>query len=530
MFPFKASFFSNKIKSYLSRILLTIFPAALLTCLFFSFSAAPALAAKRRGPVYAAFIVDDYTGKVLHKTNADTKTHPASLTKIMTLYMLFEALKTKKITLNTKMKVSRYASRQQPCKLWLKPGSTITVKEAVMALTVKSANDVSVIVAEHFAGSEKKFAAMITKKARALGAKNTTFRTASGLPNRREITTARDMATTFRALYRHFPDYWRYFKHKHFVFRGKKHPTHTRLMHMCKGVDGVKTGFINASGFNLAASAKRGNTRLFAVVLGGHTSKWRDKRITNLINRYFPKAIALNKGRKANGRDRLQDVLWAKNVHIPTKPWRALPQEEILVAQNNIPAVTKALKADTDFQALLIKKPSSILEPDILVAGANLFDDVPLSPKNASESFSKPNTLDDLDTASKNQFEDVDLSTDDNDAETTFVDGLPSKFDSEVLNNIIENESYDDLENIKRPDRTWAAQFGAFKEETDAQDKANLLVTLIPNLPGDVDISPAQNRRTPLYRARLIRITKTQAEKICQKMRFHDIPCLPLKN
>lgn len=534
------------------------------------------LTAKAKKPVYAAYILDDASGKVFHKKNETTITHPASLTKVMTLYMLFEALRTKKVTMNTKMKVSKHASQQKPSKLWLKPGSTIQVKDAVMALTVKSANDVSVVVAEHLGGTEAQFADLMTKKARQLGARNTTYKTASGLPNRKEVTTAKDQAIIFRALHRHFPRYWRYFKHKSFFFRGQKHPTHSRILNMCPGVDGLKTGFINASGFNLVASAKREDTRLFAVVMGGETSLWRDKRITNLINRYFPKAIELTKERQKKHKKSTKNMtLFVKNLVIPEKPYFDNGQHDVVESQTNKPIIlaqndTKSEKThnailnttsqedtngleptnvndpDDVFQALINQKPSqssskksSSQKPPtqhtpepLLTAQSN---DKPThraatTASSGSFEFVPPKDEDDESDSLAQASTPEDLSPDESDAESTFNDGLPSQMDSEILSNIIANESYDDLEALSRRDRHWAAQFGAYNEEDEAQNRLNEIMDLIPDLPGEADISEAKNRRTPLFRARLINLSKDQAEQICKKMRFHDISCLPLKN
>ncbi len=466
---------------------------------------------KRHGPVYAAIVIDDYTGTILHKTNVDSRTYPASLTKVMTLYLLFEALKHKKLTLNTKMKVSKHASNQKPSKLWLKPGSTLSVRDALLALTVKSANDVAAVVAEHLGGSEKKFADLLTKKARALGMRHTTFKNASGMPNRGQVTTARDMATMFRALHRHFPDYYRYFKHKHFTFRGQKYRAHTRLLGGCHGVDGVKTGFINASGFNLVASAKRDNTRLFAVVMGGKTGAWRDRRIENLINQYFPRALTLNKNRKKKTSTASQEeMLWVQNFVPPHKPHRLIPETPAPEAENE----TQNLIANkTEFETLVTQGFS-----------------MPLSePETTPEASFEATPEASLETHD-DQKELLNAALETPDDEPDIVAGLPSPHDAALLNNIIKNESYDDVGGGNAPDKTWAAQFGAFTKESEAQGKADLIVTLIPNLPGTITVTPAKHRRTPLYRARLVNITKENAEKICKKMRFHDIPCLPLKN
>tara|TARA_R110002095_G_scaffold178043_2_gene155352 strand:- start:856 stop:2307 length:1452 start_codon:yes stop_codon:yes gene_type:complete len=455
---------------------------------------------KRKGPVYSAIVIDDYTGTILHKTNVDARTYPASLTKVMTLYLLFDALKKKKITLNTKMKVSQHASNQKPSKLWLKPGTTLNVRDALLALTVKSANDVAAVVAEHLGGSERKFADLLTKKARALGMRHTTFKNASGMPNRGQVTTARDMATMFRALHRHFPAYYRYFKHKHFTFRGQKYRAHTRLLGRCHGVDGVKTGFINASGFNLVASAKRQNTRIFAVVMGGKTGGWRDKRIENLINKYFPRALTLNKNRRKGAPQRQapqNEMLWVKNFTPPHKPQR--------FSADTRKAPPSLNQDKTEFETLVAQGFSESNSPADLSAG---------------------DTLETHDDKKELLAAELDVS----DEGPVIIEGLPSRHDAALLDNIIRNESYDDIGDSNGPDKTWAAQFGAFTKESEAQSKADLLVTLIPNLPGTITVTPAKHRRTPLYRARLVNITKAEAETICQKMRFHDIPCLPLKN
>lgn len=240
-------------------------------------------------PVYSAIVIDAHTGKVLFDENADGITYPASLTKMMTLYLLFEALETGKISVHHKFKVSSYASKQSPSKLYLKPGDSISVRDALLALMTKSANDVAVVVAEGLAGTEANFASRMTQKARALGMKSTTFQNASGLPNTSQKTTARDMAVLSLAIYKHYPRYYSFFSTKSFVYKGQKHGNHNHLLGNVPGVDGIKTGFIVASGWNLSASASRSGQRVIAVVLGGKTRLWRDKRVSDLIEAGFAK-------------------------------------------------------------------------------------------------------------------------------------------------------------------------------------------------------------------------------------------------
>jgi D-alanyl-D-alanine carboxypeptidase len=238
----------------------------------------------------AAIVVDAKTGKVLYSDDADARCYPASLTKMMTLYLLFEALDSGKTSLNTRITVSAHAAAQAPSKLGLKPGQTIAVKDAILALVTKSANDMAVAVAEHLAGSEGAFAARMTAKARSLGMSRTTFRNASGLPNPGQVTTARDMATLGRALQEHYPKYYAYFSTKSFVYGGRRIATHNRLLGRVAGVNGIKTGYTRASGFNLVTSVNRNKRLLVAVVLGGKSGRARDQRMASLIEDYLPRA------------------------------------------------------------------------------------------------------------------------------------------------------------------------------------------------------------------------------------------------
>lgn len=239
---------------------------------------------------YASIVIDAESGKVLHARNADTRNYPASLTKIMTLYLLFDALDRGRVTLGTPFKVSRRASGQAPSKLGLKVGQTIRVRDAILALVTKSANDVATVVAENLATTEIEFAIRMTDKARELGMNRTSFRNASGLPNRRQRSTARDMATLAVAIQRDFPQYYALFSTKRFTYKGRTHRNHNKLLGRYKGVDGIKTGYIRASGFNLVASAERNGRRLVGVVFGGRAPKSRDRHMAKLLDSGFKKA------------------------------------------------------------------------------------------------------------------------------------------------------------------------------------------------------------------------------------------------
>ena len=241
-------------------------------------------AAESYEPSYSSIVVDANSGAVMQATNADSLRHPASLTKIMTLYLLFERLEAGKIKLNTELPVSAHAAAQAPSKLGLKPGQSIEVGTAIRAIVTKSANDVAVTVAEALAGDEPDFAKLMTAKAHALGMTHTTYRNASGLPEDQQITTARDQAILGRAIQDRFPKYYHYFSTRTFAFRGKMMRNHNHLLGTVDGVDGIKTGYIHDSGFNIITSVHRGNRHIVAVVFGGRTAEARDARVRSMID------------------------------------------------------------------------------------------------------------------------------------------------------------------------------------------------------------------------------------------------------
>lgn len=236
---------------------------------------------------YAAIVIDAATGAVLHEENADEERYIASLTKMMTLYLLFEAIEQKRISLDTDLRVSAFAASMPPTNIRLQAGNTLSVRDAIKALVVRSANDVAVVVAEALAGSEARFSHLMTNKARQLGMHSTTFRNASGLPNREQVTSARDMSVLSTRIMKDFPQHYHFFSTQSFRHRGITYNSHNRLLRQFDGADGLKTGFIRASGFHLATSAKRDNHRLVAVVMGGETASSRDQKVADLLNQNF---------------------------------------------------------------------------------------------------------------------------------------------------------------------------------------------------------------------------------------------------
>ncbi len=236
---------------------------------------------------YASVVMDAESGTVLYARNADTRNYPASLTKIMTLYLLFEALERGQLTLDQKLTVSRRAAGQAPSRIGLRRGQKMRVREVILALAVKSANDAAVVAAEALAKSEVTFARLMTKRARELGMKGTTFRNASGLPNRGQKSTARDMAILARALLRNFPQYYDNFSTRKFRYKNRTYRNHNRLLTQYSGTDGIKTGYIHASGYNVVASVERNGRRLIGVVFGGRTARTRDRHMVALFDKGF---------------------------------------------------------------------------------------------------------------------------------------------------------------------------------------------------------------------------------------------------
>ncbi len=250
-------------------------------------SVAEADAAKSK---YAAIVIDANTGKTLFSSSADAARYPASLTKMMTLYMVFERLAAGKIKKTTQVPFSQHAAARPPTKLGVKAGKSVSVETIIYSLVTKSANDSASAIAEFLGGSEEDFARMMTAKARKLGMTHTIFRNASGLPDASQHSTARDLAILGLALREHFPQYYRYFATRSFSYGRQRMANHNRLLGRIKGVDGIKTGYTRASGFNLVSSVGDGKRRIVAVVMGGQTGRARDNHMAELIRKYLPKA------------------------------------------------------------------------------------------------------------------------------------------------------------------------------------------------------------------------------------------------
>lgn len=257
---------------------------------------------------YASIVIDAATGVVVSESNPDKILHPASLTKMMTLYLTFEAIQQGQLRKTQRLRVSSHAASQPPSKIGLEPGDTIRVEDAILSLVTRSANDISVVLAEGIGGSEYRFARLMTAKAKQLGMRNTHFVNAHGLHDRLQISTARDMATLGRALMRDFPLEYRYFSTNKFVYAGNTYRNHNRMLESYEGMDGIKTGYVAASGYNLAASAVRDGRRLIGVVFGGRTATSRNEHMASLLDAGFTRLSAPQVARRIQQQQQQQNT------------------------------------------------------------------------------------------------------------------------------------------------------------------------------------------------------------------------------
>lgn len=263
---------------------LSVALACVLSLLFFGTATVGGAEAQDSGEVrYASIVVDANSGEVLFERRADSPRYPASITKVMTLYLVFEALAEGRISLDDQITVSPRAASQPPSKLGLPAGARISVDNAIRSLAVRSANDMAVALAEHVGGSEARFAALMTLRAQELGMTQTRYVNANGLPDSRQLSSARDIAVLSRAVMRDFPQYYHYFGQRLWNFEGREYRNTNGLLHSMPGIDGIKTGFTNASGYNLAASAVRDGRRLITIVLGGRTTRSRNDHVAELM-------------------------------------------------------------------------------------------------------------------------------------------------------------------------------------------------------------------------------------------------------
>ncbi len=466
-------------------------------------------AAESYEPSYSSIVVDANSGAVMQATNADSPRHPASLTKIMTLYLLFEQLEAGKIKLTTEMPVSAHAAAQAPSKLELKPGQSIAVETAIRAIVTKSANDVAVIVAETLGGDEAEFARLMTAKAHALGMKHTTYRNASGLPEDQQITTARDQAILGRAIQDRFPKFYAYFSTRIFAFHGRMMRNHNHLLGNVEGVDGIKTGYIHDSGFNIVTSVRRGNRHIVAVVFGGRTAAARDARMRSMIDnniniaalkRTAPPIVESWETAEARAKDGKEI-----DAAAPPAPQHAEPALGSTDPIKPNPVKTVTMQVGTMRTASLSPPPpdSRKLMPAPTAATTTKFTTMAIVKRDPPPPpGAKPGVL----------------------------GVLPAKLASTGDSVPVATSAAEPA--AKPRSGGWMIQVGAFPDENEAKQRLVAAQDKAKDQLGRAD--PFTERVAKgdksLYRARFAGLDKDQAETACKQLKRSEIPCMLLKN
>lgn len=444
------------------------------------------------GPVYADIVVDYKTGEILRSRNADQKTYPASLAKMMTLMLAFEALDKKQLSLNQKLKASARAASMPATNLSLRRGSTITVEQAILALVIRSANDAAVVLAEAIGGSEARFAQLMTAKARRLGMNNTVFRNASGLPNEGQVTTARDMARLGIALIRDYPHYYHYFSRTSFRYAGRSYSSHNRILGWYKGADGLKTGFIRKSGFNLVTSATRNGRRLVGVVLGGPTASARDGQMGAILDQSFASFASRQGGEK-------KPILTVGAGKTAPSAAPAAGSGGPLLAEAFIPP-----RKPTPMEALIARideRPAASPELSKIAleqAPPPVIDTAIDSPAPEEEPIFNPVRK-------------------------------PVAFQDELVS---EPTALPPLRPLKvNGNRYWMIQVGAYGDYQSAQKAASLAAKQLRQhvQDGQIAVEERKGTRSVLYRARIAGLAQKDAEAACQVMKRQKKDCLVLK-
>jgi len=512
-------------------------PLAVATVLAVLTVAGPAEARRHRkqaeesyDPAYASIVVDANSGAVMQSSNADSLRHPASLTKIMTLYLLFERLQAGKIKLDTQMPVSEHAAAQAPSKLGLKAGESIDVGTAIRAIVTKSANDVAVVVAEAIGGNEIEFARLMTAKAHALGMTHTNYHNASGLPDEQQITTAREQAILARAIHDRFPQYFHFFSMRTFVYHGKELRNHNHLLGTIDGVDGMKTGYIHESGFNIIVSVHRNGHHLVAVVFGGRTASARDARVISLINNNInvastkhtaPPMVEGWQNQVAQAAAAKEKVAVAA-PSVPVPPPAAAPKVVPLVAVAAAPAPEPG---STDPIKPVPVRTVSVQPGAMQTAALSPLpsDSRKLMPAPATASPATVTTLTTVKSAAPlppaKPVQQVQVAS----AQPVQVAsaGATAPMPVAAAQNI-----------AAKPRGGWMIQVGAFDTEHEAKERLTAAQTNAKDQLGEASpfTEPVAKGDKTLYRARFAGLEKIQAEAACKNLKRSEIPCMLLKN
>lgn len=428
-------------------------------------------------PRYAAIVLDADSGEVLHAEYADAARYPASLTKMMTLYLLFEAMDNKLLKLDTGMPVSAHAASMPQTNISLRKGDRLRVSDAIPALVVRSANDAAVVVAEAIGGTESHFAELMTRKARALKMNSTTFRNASGLPNSGQQTTARDLSILSMRLMKDHAKYYHYFSTPSFTYGGRTYNSHNRLIKNYPGTDGMKTGYINASGFNVATSTKKGNKRLIGVVMGGRTAQSRDAAMAALLDKSFIRAQQI-------GKISPQGAQQARQAAAPTS--------SLVVSSETVRQVTRQPANQTPpTQAAQVNPVVSQIKP------------TPIQPVQIQQAQNQP------------------VRTQQSVQQIAPVQQQAQAATPVVRSDVAPNFS---------AEQAWAIQVGSFRALDQARDRAAEAARRLSHAPqAKIAVNQASVGGQTLYRAQLVGLRQEEAKQACEHLVRQSMDCLVIR-
>ena len=523
---------------------------------------------------YAAIVVDVNSGSTLHQSNPDGLRHPASLTKIMTLYLLFERLEAGKLKLDSEMDVSAHASSRPPTKLGVKPGQTLMVEDAIKALVTRSANDAASVIAEAIAGDEDEFAKLMTRKARALGMSRTIYKNASGLPNDEQVTTARDQALLGIAIQERFPKYYKYFATSSFQYRGQRIGNHNRLLGKVTGVDGIKTGYTRASGFNLVTSMRRGNRHIVGVVLGGASAGARDARMRTLVEQHVQMAATTRTATRfaeaevgetrQPQRTATASATTSRSVEVPLPAAEPKTQRYALAS-----ASPNARPEPVASSALSFAAPSTgstepikpVLVKTVTVKAAGL-QPTSASPTRSDAALSPPARVEApvpnrveaprVEASAVSRIETTAVSRIEPPAAIPEPPAVPSRADAIAVlaarmaeaNAVATKPAAAMVDERPQHAETtnsvtrhaarggWMIQIGAFAAEDEAKQRLTAAQSKAARVLASADAFTERVVKgdKALYRARFAGFEKDEAEAACNYLKRNDIACMPLRN
>lgn len=514
-------------------------------------------------PRYAALVMDADTGQILFEDHARDKRYPASLTKMMTLYMVFDALESGAWTLDKKLTASKKAASQPQTNIALRPGDQITVEQCIKALVTRSANDAAYVLAEALGKTDWNFGVMMTNKARMLGMKNSVFRNPNGLPDSRQFTTAYDMAILGVALRRDFPQYFNYFTTRSFTYKGRTYGSHNRVLDRFSGVDGIKTGYINASGFNLVSSVKRDGISMVAVVMGGVTATSRDNHMVELLKKNFTVLAEMKKNPTA----------FASSSGAPTpllKPEKQVAADvnSAVIEGQGLAAIQPSAKSTVSSNAQTVEAPKTTREPlkpqQFASGAADAAAPVTADAGSGSKAMMSANEIEAQMPASKEDsqrqppraaFDYRSLSHQEmvahnqrkvqsnvpqpTPAKPMFNVGFTSLPPKPATPNTLEYQyalldtnAAPETESASRSnDREWGIQVGAFSSESQAREAVSRAMKVVEEELKNayMNISSNGRQQAEIHRARLGNLSRTEAENACRKLNAINSACFPLR-